>query len=427
MWWLLACQGCPAPDSAVGETAGDDSSVDSPVDPIQWLSSQDYRFDWAGYEVSTYEVADLLSPAGKPARFHLLHPKGDWQGGTLVLNLHGGGIDDDSEQAAGELDRCGEANAQGRVEPVLHASAIPQLAAEHGWLLLAPENPWCDGWFGLGDEDPVDTGHRGFVLADRAVAWVQENYPVERVVVVGHSLGSLGTVWYANHREVAAILVDSGPPDVHAWYTDPDYSSEEPAVVRRGLEHVLGTPSEAADRYAAASLVAGVPSATFHLYSSLDPLSIDVQHEPVEAVLAASGQRYVDYDADHLLPKHPQTVRMGALYASVAGMRFLAGDTVVLIEGEDYGSLVLQNDASGGAVGEGSFGGAVPLSGEVRATFFVAGPASLRLGEQEVNVDVDLSGETYSELPLAEVTLSATNPSDWHVEGVLDVLVLSSP
>jgi len=370
-----------------------------------------HEYGWAGWRVDTYALAGLSTPDGEAARFRVVRPalpSGDY---GLLLDLHGGCSDVDSEaEPEGESGRCTADYAAGEVASSAENGGWTQVAVDAGWVVVLPENASCDGWAGLGEDDPVDTLHAGYALAAAAADFVREGQSAVaiddgRLFASGSSLGAMGAVWFAlNYDGLDGLVFDSGPADAVRWYTDGDYTGSALATVRRRYDHILGgSPYEDEEetvesawfpRYEDSSLLRSVERGALslpilHVHNSQDTISPPIQHEDVPAALEAAGLRAFTFDADHASPGHGQLQRMITPYTPHLARRFLEGRSVEVLEGEDdaaspVGAPATPVDrfafASGDAVraaaatdGAGRlFRAYTDAAGEVSATFFLS-------------------------------------------------------
>ena len=379
-----------------------------------------YNYEWLGHQLHAYEVdsafeVPFITPDGTLPRFQVL--LADKPDPTIsygvILDLHGGSADTDSKKDPdGEDDRCTRDHASSNSRSRHVASVLPHMAASEGWIVITPENVFCDGWFGLGPDDPIDQMHGGYALAEVALGWLrwgQTDYAIDesRIAVLGTSLGSPGAIWYAahTHTDLAAVVADSGPNDQIRFYYEKDYSPYELEVRKDRDDHIFGgapyddktskTPSEFYDKYVAAGLVQGLEDGwftdrLFHPWNSGgDPSSPEIQHVDIEALaakqLGQAGVDFVEYDLAHRDPDHTQVV--GATpYLSRMVLDYIAGWSVARVEGEaagaDVGSTVSQSRDTRGASGD---SWQATAAGDAGKLFEADSPLSVASG-QEVKV-----------------------------------------
>jgi len=365
--WLgfIGCTSSPSP-----ETPTDPSVVDSgPVDTgyfddtgstllerftIVEEGTSDDGYGWVDYQVNSYAVAEILAPDGMPARFHVLQPISPTQSHPVLLDLHGGSLDvDDAENPKGAYERCTSEYTAEKITDRLQKSRLTHVLASQGWVVVLPENPFCDGWVGMGPDDPVDPTHAGFLMAELAVAFVKQNIPTAGLSVSGTSLGALGVAWFANHTEhpIQTLMVDSGATDAVRYYAEEDYSPIEPDEAQGRFEHILGggpynedgQPSAFYDRYVDLSILRSVSESglripVLHSWNSYDAGSPSIQHEDLAKVLVnhydKDGIRWAEYPLHHRSPGHPQLHASTVPYLVWAALQFAEGRDLQIIEAE---------------------------------------------------------------------------------------------
>ena len=383
------------------------------------LSTREDSYGWAGYRFTVFALSDpsLETPDGEAPRFHVLAPVDPGEAPRpVLLFLHGGSLDTDAEDPAGEAGYCGSAYAAETVSEQLKNSALAQQAVDLGWIVVVPEDAYCDGWVGRGDRDPVDTGHAGFALACRALEWLlyeQEDWPVDRqrVHLVGSSMGAMGAAWFASQTAIplAGAGFAHGSTDTTRLYYEEGYNSDPPEAWQGRFDHVFGgppyldgpgsAPSPQYPSYRANSLALAVSEGDlelpiFHLWSSRDPVSLAVAHEGMAELLATRGDiPWGDYDTG--VRYHSVIHSLRYPYATLALLRFLdrRGEVAVL-EGEAGEGKVgeASEDAeawalmSGTAVRESAEPGLLyrqrlspPAGSSFRATFFLSAGGEVQI------------------------------------------------
>ncbi|MFT5685553.1 MAG: pimeloyl-ACP methyl ester carboxylesterase, partial [Myxococcota bacterium] len=420
----------PAADTAPADTDTDTAPVDtapvdtapptdtaSDIDPqhadgIVLLSLDTKTHADFGYEIATYEVtADYAWPmqtaAGSSPRFHVLAPPSAEDPRPVVVFLHGGSMDVDTKIPTGENGRCTDEHGQGFAEDYVLNHQTGLLAARLGWVVIVPENGFCDGWVGEGLADPYDPHHGGSALIRAAVRYLQVGQDQvaigEDLVIAGHSAGGRGATWYAaRNKDVTALVFDSGTTDVLRYYYEDDYSeSNTLQYLQDCLEHNLGGPphdDEAATvesaywpAYRDLGLVQALEAErltvpVFHLNNAQDGTSPPVQHEDIPGLLAkreaTSGLPGFTYDVNHRTPGHPQLPKSWA--AGYTALQFSQGARVAIIEAES---------------GAGSLGGIITdnplLNSAARASESTDGAGTL----VTVSLPVDVGG-TVGVLPV---------------------------
>jgi len=390
---------------------------------IAALDEEAGEYAWAGYRMTTFRVGDeygLPTADGEPPRFRLIWPEepGDAPRPVLLF-LHGGALDDDGATPGGELAICGTYNAAASVTDRLRNSALAHLAAEAGWIVVAPENAFCDGWVGLGAPDPVDPCHGGYALARLALEWTlygQEGAAIDegRVMLAGSSQGAMGAALFAARwpGQLAAAAMAHGATDAVRLYYEDDYNGTALADRQRRLEHALGGPPLTAEGGDASAFYGGyrdlslvravadgaITAPLLHTWSRADPISWAVAHEGaaevIEAAYEPAGGRWLDYESG--VAAHDAVHDLDLPFSALVAARFLAGGEVAVLEGEDHLAEVgraLTNpkrwgDRSGQSVSLADtpgrlFAAEVAPAASARATFLLfmdeAGEAIIRL------------------------------------------------
>lgn len=444
-----------APDSEPGST------TESGVDPAVYvtglteLSREPGDYGELGYVVSTFEVgADyarhaFLTPDGSLPRFRVIWPEDGVVTGPLALHLHGGSADADSdEDPDGESNRCTGLYGSEQVDSTIANMGLAYLIAHLRGVLIVPENAFCDNWVGEASADPVDPEHGGYALAETAVEFVRYGCPElglsdAPVVVSGSSLGGMGAAdFVSNFPDVMGLISDSSPPNVARYVQEEDYSPYDLGVLQRRYEHLLGgppfdeagQPTDAYPGYVDLSLELSPERFTvpvFHLYNQRDLASPFIQHEGTDAILAASGIRWMSYDVDHDAPPHGQLASAGALYASWSALQFIAGQEILVVECEEQGGTTeVSSAASKGEVARLSGAGTlcattIDVPAGARLTAFLSGEnvgsVTLSLGSDETNVDGAVLGYangtsgSVDAMLAAQVTTTTDGPQPFEI------------
>ena len=323
--------------------------------------------EW-GYEVATFEVDDthpiaIRSADGLAPRFQVLWPS-ELDAGReypVLLHLHGGAMDvDDAETVAG---RCSEGLAFGSeiTSGMMEDSGLAYLAAREGWIVVAPENSFCDGWVGEGPEDDTDPGHGGYALSQIAIDYLRygrEDVGVSGVFAGGVSLGGMGAVYFAHqYPDVAAVMTDCSPSDIVRYFYEEGYSPVSKETLQSRYRHAFGADpytdkaltevSSAWPRYRALSMMQSITEESLrlpllHLFSSEDGTSPLIQHDEVRDALEKhydpAGIRWLEYDVAHDRPGHTQVNQVSALYTAWTVLRFFEESTVEILEAEGSSS-----------------------------------------------------------------------------------------
>ncbi|MCB9793995.1 MAG: hypothetical protein H6741_14850 [Alphaproteobacteria bacterium] len=361
----------PSDDSAAPEECRSDEFEDAEghcvsreiagvwSDGVVQVQREEFSYAWSGWDVGEFILDNdhhlgLRDLFGGDPRFYVIGPRypDPNQPYTVLVSLYGGAADVDTEVPEGLLETCTAERSESLVRGAVQSRALFQIAVERGWMVVVPENPSCDGWLGLGAEDPADAGHAGFALAQAALDYLDQgraDVQVERVMVAGQSLGSIGAVWFATHRQVEGLVVDSGPMDLVRYTLEESYSPEDLGRRQDIWFHILGgapedtdgAPTDWAERFTLASLTLSARESRLqgarvvHLWSEEDALSGPAQHNEVSGTLQLQGVPYLEYNAAHTVPTHVQSGPLSSVYASMGAISFLDGEEVVLLELED--------------------------------------------------------------------------------------------
>jgi hypothetical protein len=324
------------------------------------VDSDRQGFDLYGYVLQTWQIGPeaenyFQDNLGNDRRFYLLRPEETpLEEINLLLNLHGGAVDDDSpEDYYTELDpyltNCGLAN-----EVSLGFTAFRHMQSHEvmarGWAMVVPVNLWCDFWIGRGEEDPVDPEHhKGYTHVSETLDFLTSGatgLDVANLFAWGSSSGGAAALpiahWYG---EFDGVISDSPPCKMDEYFFD-DQSS---------LMHIFGGPpffdgkkTEVYQNYLDVScdwLVesGGYDVPTYVAYNVRDLLTRSYSPESfaaaADAVWAPAGIRYGYHDWDHDYPGttfHTQTRGSETLsrYTTSAMFSFLEGATVNWIEAE---------------------------------------------------------------------------------------------
>jgi hypothetical protein len=187
--------------------------------------------DWPGW------FPTLL---GDDRRFQIVRPNDAVEGARVpvLFALHGAAIDDDSDPDyyAGDRPRHSAAlRARIASSYVDLGTLLAPLALERGWAVVAPEGLWCDGWLGLGPDDPADPDHHfGFVQLSEVKDFVDAGaagFQPTSWTAWGSSSGANGAIFAGAWKGgFDAVVADSPPCDwLVYWHTD-----------REVPEHLLG-------------------------------------------------------------------------------------------------------------------------------------------------------------------------------------------
>lgn len=427
---------------------GDDGGVEDYATGIVLVKQDDDFFaewgaSWLELEVGPDFESPFLTPDGGAPRFNVLWPTAPKAGvpHPVVMLLHGSSTDVDDEVPEGDLGRCTREFAQGEAQSILERSIFVRLALDAGFVVLSPENAFCDGWAGLGPRDPHDTLHAGYFLEEVALGWLRSGQghlaiDTGAIYIVGTSLGAAGApVALDQDPEIAGLVFDSGPADYIRYTVDPDYSGVDLEARQGRSVHVIGglpyeadgvTPSEFHDRYLGHSLEPGLAAGritrpVFWLYNEQDPLVGGEVNENAEAVLAAAldplGVRWTAHDVDHADPVHTQLHKPQVPYAALGVLRFVQGHRVAYVEAEDQEGTTWVGTTVDGAEGYTS------ASGQgVRIATRVSGAGTLvtlplpdeAIGPVSATVFMQISGAGDTSQPAA--TLSLRSSSDGLVD-----------
>jgi hypothetical protein len=328
---------------------------------VRAISERVESYRWADYRITTLQVGDgfgLSTPDGERPRFQVLAPADpEDRAYPVLLFLHGGSNDDDSELPEGASGYCGSAYAAETVDAQLRNSALAHQAIEAGWTIAVPENAFCDGWVGMGEADPVDTTHGGFRLATTALEWLLDEQVFvqtdpDRVHVVGSSMGSLGASFFVSRYErpiYSAGFAHGSINAVRLYYED-DYNSGTAEEWQGRLDHNLGGPPLESEggahtswypRYRDLSLQLAVEEGVtrtplIHLWSDADPVSLEVAHRDMADALRADyspeGVPWADYNSG--VEFHSVVHSLDYPYATLALVRFLESLHLEVLEGE---------------------------------------------------------------------------------------------
>ncbi len=474
MFLLLACSDAlveevasldtATPPSDEAEESGGETGGETGSEPesayalgIEEVSTSGEAYAPWGYRITTFSVTAahpiaITSADGLPPRFQVLwpavlDPDRDY---PVLLHLHGGSMDvDDNEQVEG---RCsaGQAFGQELVDGMMADSGLAYLAASQGWIVLAPENSFCDGWVGMGPDDDTDTSHGGYALSQIAMDYLRygrDDLSVGAVYAGGVSLGGLGAMYFTHYYpDVSAALTDCGATDMVRFYYEEGYSPVSLSTRQERYLHTFGAPpytdaaktktSPAWPRYRALGLIQAVREGTLalpllHIHSSGDTTSPPIQHEDVVDTLREhydpAGIRWLDYDVGHDRPGHTQLNSVSAMYVAWAALRFLEGQSVAILEAEHaadadlIGAAVVDTAAYGTLSGSG-LRSASPQDGAgilyrsapvqpgaglpVRAVVFLQASQAQDLTAQVATLRLLEDGQPLQSLPLTAQALS---------------------
>jgi hypothetical protein len=322
---------------------------------LQELRTNDYE-EW-GYEMATYAVVDgeYLALDGELPLFYLVRPAlaAEEEPGVdlpLLVWFHGGHIGDDS---SGVVPRnCGRTSIDANIEMVLgEASLVTEFLSQRRWALLLPRNDWCDGGFGRGLDDPVDTqNHWGYRHFERSLDWVLAGNA--GVDATGPRTGwgtSAGGAWavVGAHRYggFSGLVLDSAACDPVLLHGQDARSMEH---LFGGAPEDEGAVTEATPRYLEASCTSLVENGDLAvpIYVAWNNEDLIVPNNQPSSLIAAlqaadvsSGLRYGAHNFTHGAPSpnnHVQT-RLRNLpwaYTTEAMYSFLEGKRVLWHEVE---------------------------------------------------------------------------------------------
>ena len=371
--WLLSLVACTnAPDT--GEEHTDAltavSTAVMPLDTGVPLEVELTEVDTGPYadlglEVRTYEHPDGPdTPDGSVPRFLVLRPQEvAIEPVPLLMWMHGGvaALEDDPDY--GHL--CSVDGVSDMAYGSLQTRHIARRLAEEGAAMVVPVSPWCDLWAGLGDEDPVDSGHASMVHVRQVLRSLENGVDglqtdPDQTSIWGVSLGALGAVGVAadmqrRGRPPLAVVTDSGPWDVTTLYT-----AEDSSMPQEWLDHFLGGPpyeedgsdsiwAENYDRVDAVRLVRDELEVPLFVHHNRFDLIVDEFHAPamVEALEHAyqdKGVHYAIWNPEHHSPgtyNHTQSNnRVPPMISALdASWRFARGADVRFYEAEELQDL----------------------------------------------------------------------------------------
>jgi pimeloyl-ACP methyl ester carboxylesterase len=190
------------------------------------------------------------------------------------------------------------------------ASQVPALAKKYRVLTLDLPGHGQSG-------SPAD-GKFSMDLFARAVEAVRAEAGVDRIVLVGHSMGAPVIRQYARlyPQRVAALVAVDGPLDMRQFpsgFTPPNLTGAEGLKLREGMIRGMFTPQTSPDvQQKVLRMMLGAPEATAigAMGSMMDPSlrKDDVTPMPALAVWAGTAQQMPKLeDARKALPKYEQT------------------------------------------------------------------------------------------------------------------------
>jgi hypothetical protein len=209
-------------------------------------------FSSVGYAVAEYRVTAAAPdaytspfPDAEPV-FYVLMPADARPDEELpmVLFHHGGAIGDDRTAMPRQ---CQEVHLDNWLTTQTDGSrSLAWMAAERRWAMVLPRNDWCDGWQGLGPDDPVDPVHHfGGYHESRVLDFMRAGgagFGVDRAkqYLWGTSAGG-GTAVSSAYRDggFAAVIMDSGFSSFFSYYELP---GSDGLPETGDLEDVLGGP-----------------------------------------------------------------------------------------------------------------------------------------------------------------------------------------
>ena len=371
----IACRGPGTPDSpADSDSLADssrESSPDSPPDSppdseapgIELeLVSQDFS-SFEGLVLQEWRAADFVGWDDQPASFLLLRPEGEAELG-LALLLHGSVAMDDGLQPS----KCKREDMElARSRMVEEWQVLPWQGAQRELAVLAPLNPWCDLWLGQGEQDPVDTSHRGYEFIELGLDWLegdQHGLDINGARVVwGTSTGSIGAAQVLARREdFQGAAFDSGPVD---------FSDSMQEAYLEAVEHVVGSDQERRDSLDPVALAASgqLSGRVLQLGNNQDTVTSPTHLRAMEAALASGHEGgWQSWDLDHPSPSTTFHVQGGLRlmpypYLSEAALDWLLeGGEVAWLEAEDCGSCSVGTPSSTAGWAENAWSGAVQVA-----------------------------------------------------------------
>ncbi len=335
MWSLLFALGC----SRSADTASSDEAVDTAAEAalsgVELVDEDATFFHALGYSFLTYQLTDgsYLGQSGDPPTWIVLRPTvapDDVR--DVLMWFHGGSYADDVDENLSFP--CDLQAGLDLVEAAILGAYVPRLAAERDWAVVYPINDWCDGFTGLGDEDPVEPGeHYGRHHVERVMAWLDAGgggFTPDRYVGWGASAGALTALHVAgNSGRFSALVTDSGPTSTLRYHE---------LVSRLAMEHLFGGPpdeAEAEARYLAHDGEEVVRSGRFDgplalPWNAQDLVTDVVFPEGLIGALEERGGDFVVHDYNHPAPGeifHTQAryFELPWAYGTLAWMDFLDG------------------------------------------------------------------------------------------------------
>jgi|GEM_PF-2098697 len=161
--------------------------------------------------------------------FYLLRPTDSAQSADKALILfHGGTVANDSDYLeTKEIPKvCQPDKLINMARYLLDNRLFPiSMAVDRGWYVVIPRNDWCDGWLGLGPDDPAASWHYGFYHLQRTLDFLfheqeEPNFPDTRYGWGTSSGGSAVAYAAAHYGGLDRIIVDSAPSNMVLYHQD---------------------------------------------------------------------------------------------------------------------------------------------------------------------------------------------------------------
>ena len=302
IWVALACKGTVV-DSGDGESAAPLDTADlAALEGAELVDEDTKYFRGLDYTVQTWQLTDgsYTGQSGDPPTWLLFTPRtAPHDTRDVLVWIHGGAWADDADP---DLNYdCTLEAGRSLVKSAIFGAFVPRLAAARDWSIVYPLNDWCDGWVGLGEDDPVHPGvHYGRHHFERVMRWVDAGgggFTPDQVYGWGASAGALSVLHLAaNTGRVSAILADSGPTSTLRYHE---------LVSELAVEHLFGgSPDEAYDAYVDHDGEELVRSGRFEgpvalPWNAQDAVTDVSFPQGLAQALEERGGHYVVHDYDH--------------------------------------------------------------------------------------------------------------------------------
>lgn len=291
----------------------------------------------------------------RPSFYVLRGTQRDFAPEKALIWLHGGSVADDSGYPETGIlpDKCHtQVTIDRSRSPFTKLQSQILAMVDAGWTVLFPRNDWCDGWMGLGPDDPYRPWHFSVYHLNRMLDFAKAgglefDFP-EEVSLWGTSSGGSGAIYWASHRpEFHSLATDSSPNN---WFDTYDSASD------LALSHFGGPPvdedgnpsvyySEYADATGYTLLESGkLNTPMFLAWNSQDVLVPEIHSTSILEVLEEAPTlldgRWVALDFNRYYPGetwHVQTntSSIPGAYAGWAVLSFLEGHHLTFIEAEE--------------------------------------------------------------------------------------------